>query len=267
MMVDDERRVRLAAQTIAKARLAGRRQTMLDAAIRPRDEAEAYRVQAALHDELRRAGHGRVVGHKIGCTTPVMQRYLGIDNPCAGGVFDTTVQHGDAVLDSTRHQRLGVECEIAVGLNAELPPRPDEHDRQSVRAAVGAVMPAIEVVEDRYDDFRRFDTPTLIADDFFNAGCVLGPALEAWRETDIAAVEGTMTINRDVVGRGHGRDILGHPLEALAWLANHLNARGDRLRAGEFVLLGSLVQTVWLDPADRAEIAIEHLGSARLFLD
>ena len=76
------------------------------------------------------------------------------------------------------------------------------------------------------EDYRSLDTPTLIADDFFNAGCVLGDPVESWRELDLAAVQGRMTINGGEVGRGRGGDILGHPLKALAWLANALAARG-----------------------------------------
>ncbi len=71
-----------------------------------------------------------------------------------------------------------------------------------------------------------------------------------------------MAINGAVAGRGHGRDILGHPLEALAGLANSLAARGRALRAGEFVLLGSLVATKWMQRGDEAAIEIEGLGRA-----
>lgn len=264
--MNNDARTAEAARVIAAARLEGRRLARLDEAIRPRREAEAYRVQAALHRLIERAGGGPVAGHKIGCTTQVMQRYLEIDNPCAGGVFEATVHQDEGRLDAARHQRVGVECEIAVRLGQDLGPRDGGHSRGTVGEAVAAVMSAIEVVEDRYDDFRSFDTATLIADDFFNTGCVLGSPVDDWRGIDLEAIEGTMTINGAGVGRGHGRDILGHPLEALAWLANHMDARGDRLRAGEFVLLGSLVQTVWLNPGDRVEIEINSLGSAQLTL-
>jgi 2-oxo-3-hexenedioate decarboxylase/2-keto-4-pentenoate hydratase len=124
-------------------------------------------------------------------------------------------------------------------------------------------MAAIEVVDDRYEDYRSLDVPTLIADDFFNAGCVLGEPLEAWRELELAGLRGRMTINGVEVGTGSGADILGHPLEALAWLADALAARGRHLNAGEFVLLGSVVETRWVEPGDRVEIEIEGLGSAR----
>ena len=109
-------------------------------------------------------------------------------------------------------------------------------------------MAAIEVVDDRYEDYRALDVPTLIADDFFNAACVLGVPVAAWRDLDLAALRGRMSINGADVGTGRGGDILGHPLEALAWLANALVARGSCLESGEFVL-GSVVETRWVGPA------------------
>ena len=134
--------------------------------------------------------------------------------------------------------------------------------RGGVAAAVGACMAAIEVVDDRYEDYRSLDTPTLIADDFFNAGCVLGEPVERWRELDLAALRGRMSINGSEVGQGRGGDILGHPLRALAWLANALAARGRALEPEEFVLLGSVVQTQWVAAGDHVEIEIEALGGA-----
>ena len=143
-----------------------------------------------------------------------------------------------------------------------LPAAGAPYDEAGVAAAVGACMAAIEVVDDRYEDYRSLDTPTLIADDFFNAGCVLGEPVERWRELDLAALRGRMSINGSEVGRGRGGDILGHPLRALAWLANALAARGRALEPGEFVLLGSVVQTQWVAAGDHVEIEIEALGGA-----
>jgi 2-keto-4-pentenoate hydratase len=124
-------------------------------------------------------------------------------------------------------------------------------------------MAAIEVVDDRYDDYRALDTPTLIADDFFNAAGVLGAPVAAWRELGLAGVRGRMAINGVEVGTGRGGDILGHPLEALAWLANAVAVRGCCLEAGAFVLLGSVVETRWVAQGDLVEVEIEGLGSAR----
>jgi 2-keto-4-pentenoate hydratase len=228
---------------------------------RPADEAAAYAIQDALHIKLCAARRGPLVGHKIGCTTPVMQRFLGIDNPCAGGVLAPNVQHRDGGFRHGDFLRVGVECEIAVALARDLPASGAPYDRHGVGAAVGACMAAIEIVDDRYEDYRALDAPTLVADDFFQAGCVLGAPVAEWRSLDLSAVAGRMTINGEQVGSGRGGDVLGHPLNALAWLAN-LRASRHHLRAGEFVLLGSVVETKWLARGDRVEIAIEGLGTA-----
>lgn len=251
-----------AADLLARARLRGGRFGRLPAACRPPDEATAYAVQDALHRRLETAGFGPLAGHKIGCTTPVMQRFLDIANPCAGGVFGRFMARQHGAFRHAEFRHVGVECEIAVRLTTDLPVARTPYDRDAVAGAVGACMAAIEVVDDRYEDYRSLDTPTLIADDFFNAACVLGPEVENWHELDLAALEGRMLINGAEVGSGRGGDILGHPLEALAWLANALAGRGRQLRAGEFVLLGSVVETKWVDQGDLVEIEIAGLGRA-----
>jgi 2-oxo-3-hexenedioate decarboxylase/2-keto-4-pentenoate hydratase len=72
-----------------------------------------------------------------------------------------------------------------------------------------------------------------------------------------------MLINGVEVGRGVGADILGHPLDALAWLADNMASRGRALKAGEFVTLGSLVATNWVAAGDEVLIEVEGLGEAR----
>jgi len=251
-----------AAGLLCEARLGRVRFAGLPDGRRPVDEAEAYAIQDALHAKLDAAGRGPLVGYKIGCTTPVMQRFLGIDNPCAGGVLQPGVQRRAGDFRHADFQRVGVECEIAVALGRDLPADGAPYDRDKVGAAVGACMAAIEVVDDRYEDYRALDPLTLVADDFFHAGCVLGEPVSDWRSLDLPAAAGRMTINGTEVGRGRGGDVLGHPFAALAWLANLCAAHDRPLRAGTFVLLGSVVQTRWLAPGDRVEIAIDGLGGA-----
>ena len=235
---------------------------MLPPESRPSDEADGYRVQDALHELLVGSGLGPVVGHKIGCTTPVMQRFLGINNPCAGGIFDSTAHELSGSFRFDRLLHPGVECEIAVRLKADLSPGRAPYNRESVANAVGSVMAAIELVDDRWRDYKSVDTPTLIADDFFGAGCVLGQEVFDWADFDLSVVEGAMSINGTPVGSGKGSDIMGHPFEALAWIANSMAARGKSLRAGEFVLLGSIVETQWVETGDVVTIEQPGLGTA-----
>jgi 2-oxo-3-hexenedioate decarboxylase/2-keto-4-pentenoate hydratase len=229
----------------------------------PRDEADAYAIQDALHAQLSAAGWGPVVGYKIGCTTQVMQRYLRIANPCAGAIYASTVHHEHGRLAHANFVRVGVECEIAVVLADDLDREQLPIDRATAARAIGACMAAIEIVDDRYVDYGSLGAPTLIADDFFGAGCVLGPAVPDFDPALLAEARASMRIDDRLVGSGVGTDILGQPLDALVWLANNLAQRGQHLRRGDFVLLGSLVQTQWVARGQSVVIDNDRLGTAR----
>jgi 2-keto-4-pentenoate hydratase len=242
--------------------------TDLPVAIRPQTEAEGYALQRVLNGLLTVAGMGRQVGHKIGCTTPVMQKFLNIPNPCAGVIFEKAVLRRSARVPLSGFVRLGIECEIAVELTRDLAPEGGPVDRVSAARAVGAVMAAIELVDERYANFRTLGVPTLIADDFFNSGCVLGDPVRDWRRLDLGRLSGATYINAVEAGRGTGALVMGHPLEALAWLANSRAKHGlDPLKAGEFVALGSVVETQWLNAGDEVRVEIESLGEVSLGVD
>jgi 2-keto-4-pentenoate hydratase len=127
--------------------------------------------------------------------------------------------------------------------------------------AIEAYFPAIEIVDDRYVKWETMGAPTLIADDFFAAGCVLGKPVARTKAPDLLKVSGRALINGDEAGRGTGADVLGHPHNALAWLANHLAEEGKGLHAGQIVLTGSLVKTVWLNAGDKVTMELDGLGS------
>jgi 2-oxo-3-hexenedioate decarboxylase/2-keto-4-pentenoate hydratase len=97
-----------------------------------------------------------------------------------------------------------------------------------------------------------------------NAGAVVGPAVRAWRDLDLAAASGVMRINGAEVGRGYGADVMGHPLEPLLWLVNMLAERGKELKAGMTVITGSIIPPQPLSVGDTATIAIDGLGEAHV---
>jgi 2-keto-4-pentenoate hydratase len=253
-------RILAAAQTIAAARRARTPLPALDAKVAPQDEAEGYLIQAALAGLLS-PDFGAQVGYKIGCTSAVMQAYLDIPHPCSGSVFASGVHQSGASLPYADFVRVGVECEIAVRLARDLVPSAAPFTAEAAAQAVEAYLPAIEIVDDRYVDWQTLGAPTLVADDFFAAGCVLGKPVARSKAPDLLEVVGRALINGDEIGRGTGADVLGHPHQALAWLANHLAAGGHGLRAGQIVLTGSLVKTVWLNPGDEVVMDLSGLGT------
>jgi 2-oxo-3-hexenedioate decarboxylase/2-keto-4-pentenoate hydratase len=256
-----DERATLAAQALVEARLSGVQFDSLSPELRPRTIADGYRVQRVARDSLPRFGFGRHGGWKIGCTTTVMQEYLHVDSPVSGAMFRHDMWHGQHCFVVSPPRVLGVECEIAVRLGRDLPPREQPYTTDEVADAVSAVMAAVEVVEDRYVDYRALDTPTLVADDFFHYGCVLGVQDESLSPHALDEVTASMFINGVEVGSGRGSDILGHPLVALAWLVNNCASLETPVLAGDVALLGSVVQTQWVGPGDEVVVRNELLGN------
>ena len=228
----------------------------------PRSVDEGVAAQVALAGLM---GAQDPPGFKIGATAKAMQLYLGLDGPAAGFMTEASLHGSGSVLAWDGFFRPGCECEIAVQLGRDLPPQPCT--AETAREAVEAVMPAIELVENRYADLAAFGAAGLIADQVFHSAAILGEPLATWRQTDLLSVRGTLSVDGETRGEGFGRDLLGGPFDALAWLAGSAEvAAFGGLRAGQIVMLGSVCTPVWLDRPGRIEASFDALGSVRVEL-
>jgi 2-keto-4-pentenoate hydratase len=224
---------------------------------------EAYRIRSQYQAIEEAGGRGKIAGYKIALTTPVMQELCGIAEPCYGAVFANEVHHRKASLRARDYCRIAVEAEIAMMLGADLT---EGGDRERVGRAVESAMAAIELIEDLRYDYKRLDAKALVAGNAWNAGIVLGEPLAEWQRLDLARLEGKLFINGEEKGRGLGGDVMGHPLNALSWLAGKLAEAGTPLKRGMVVMTGSIVATRYPIAGDRVEVAISGLGSAALEL-
>lgn len=259
----DRDRIQEAAQILWDDRQARRRYRALPVELRPRTFDETYAVQEALQ-ALIAGERGPVAGYKVALTSPAMRHLLKVDEPFAGAIFADTVHASPATVRTGDFVRLGIECELAVRLGRDLPAAGAPYDRAKVARAVGACMAAFELVDDRNADYGTLDVPSCVADNGWNAGVVLGPARADWRKLDLVGAAGRLMINGKLAGGGKAGDVMGHPFEALAWLAN-LAARRDRgLARGQIVMTGSIVATTTVAPGDRAVFAFDGLDAAAL---
>ncbi|HJS86748.1 MAG TPA: fumarylacetoacetate hydrolase family protein, partial [Acetobacteraceae bacterium] len=198
-------------------------------------------------------------------TAKVMQGYLGLSGPAGGFIAAAGLHESGAVLRHGDFIRPGVECELAVRLARDLPPGPCTRDQAA--EAVEAVMAGIELVENRYGDLKALGTPALIADRVFHAAAVLGAEVAAWREIDLAGLAGRIAVDGVVAGAGVGGDLLGHPLNCLAWLAgSELAAAFGGLRAGQVVMLGSVTPPIWLEAPAAISVTFPPLPAVQLRL-
>ncbi len=233
----------------------------LPADIEPRDLDEAYAVQDVLQERWART-RGPVVGYKIAITTKVMQELMGLDHPCGGAIFNRYFYESPVTIRRSDYVNVAVECEIAMRLGEDVGDRGRPHDRESVAAAVESCHAGIEIIEDQNAEYKKVTARGLVANNAWNGGAVIGPAVRDWRKLDLAALGGTMTIEGVEQGRGKGGDVLGHPLNALAWLANNRIEHGRPLRRGMVVLTGSIVSTKWPKAGETVRSVIEGLGEA-----
>ena len=265
----DKDRIAKAAEAVVYAREGAARMTLpLPDGLPPRDIAEAYAIQDSVLERyiamspMRR----RIGGWKIALTTPTMQSMCKIDHPCEGAIFTDRIQNTDGTCRADRFSHLGGESEIAVQLGADLPAGAQPWTAASVAPHVEALMPAIEIVDDRHCPYGEIGGGQLIAENAFNWGIVLGRPVTDWRGLDLEAIKGRMLVDGQQVGEGCGADALGHPLAAVAWAANALNARGRRIEKGQVVMTGSLVRTCWLGRGQTMETEIEGLDRAKLWV-
>jgi 2-keto-4-pentenoate hydratase len=240
------------------------RYTPLEAALRSAPLDEAYRIQDRLHRIMTDAGKGEIAGWKIALTSKAMQQMTGVDQPAAGAIFSKAVHPSPARVDVATYHHLGVEFEVAVRLADDLPAGGAPWTRASVAGHVDACMPAFELVEDGNADYKTLDAFTLVAQNAWNGGIVLGAPVTGWRDLDLESAVTRCWINEAPGGQGKTGDALGHPFEAVAWLANLLNGRGGMIQRGMIVMTGSSITTKFPAPGDRVRFAIDGLGEVSL---
>ena len=218
---------------------------------------DAYAVQG----EWRRRGVAagrRLVGHKIGLTSKVMQVATGIDEPDYGTIFADMVYEDGAVIEHGRFSNVRIEVELAFRL-AEPLEGPDV-SLEDVLAATEHVVPALEILSSRIALEGRTIVDT-ISDNAAMGAMVVGGAHVRPDEVDLPWVAAVLRRNGTVEESGVAGAVLDHPARGVAWLANKLAQHGDRLEAGEIVLAGSFTRPMWVHPGDTVLADYRDLGT------
>ncbi|MFF4625124.1 2-keto-4-pentenoate hydratase [Nonomuraea jabiensis] len=220
--------------------------------------ADAYAIQLAQVDAWT-AGGAVIKGHKVGLTSAVMQRQLGVDQPDYGHLTDAMFHLDSAPIDTARFLQPRIEPEIAFVLGRPLS-GPGATAAQAV-AAVDFVLPALEIIDSRISDWRITLADT-IADNASSGGVVLGtrPVLPA--DLDLALTGCLLHRNGVLEQTGAGGAVLGSPINALVWLANVLGERGITLEAGHVVLPGSVTAAIPVAAGDVVTATFAGIGSA-----
>ncbi len=231
---------------------------------RPADMAEAYHIQAQVYQLMQdEAGFSGFAGHKVALTSPAIQEMCGVDQPAYGSILTEYVHDNDHEANLDDFIRMGIEFEVAVEIGKDLP-TDIEHTKETVAEYISAVMPAFEMIDDRDADYSHLDAMSLLADRCWCSGIVLGKRNENWQHLDIGNLTSEVVWNGDADEKGHTGDALGHPLNSVAFVANHLSENGQQLKAGEIIMTGSALKTRFPKPGDTATYRIDGLGEVSM---
>jgi 2-keto-4-pentenoate hydratase len=250
-----------AAEWLFAEHRAGHRFTTLGPPSAPAAISDAYDIQDRYVALLARE-NGESAGYKVGLTSATMQAFCRIDHPIAGVVLASRVHRSAARVRRADFGRLGLEFEIAVRIKSDIPATDTALTAEAIAPHIGGVGAAIELVDDRAADYANLDVRSLVADNSWNGGIVLSEFRSSW--PDLAPLLGRATQDGDLIGEGYGRDILGHPFNSVAWLASHLAARGAALKAGQIVMTGSVMKTVFPDHDAHYRFEIAGLGAVEV---
>jgi 2-oxo-3-hexenedioate decarboxylase len=217
---------------------------------------DAYDIQWTAR-AAKEARGTKIVGMKMGLTSQAKMKQMGVPNPCYGYLADYFA-YGDGAeikIDELIHPK--VEAEIAFVLKDDLV-GPGCHIGD-VLAATDFVMPAVEIIDSRYKDFK-FDLKSVIADNSSSSRYVTGGRMRDIKDLDLKTLGVVMEINGEVVQLGAGAAVLGHPATSIAMLANMMAERGEILKAGTYILSGAITAAVGVKKGDNVTVKFQDLG-------
>lgn len=224
------------------------------------DVVDAYEIQL-INIRQRVVAGARVLGHKVGLSSPAMQQMMGVDEPDYGHLLDEMQVFEETPVKAGNYLYPRVEVEVGFILAADLPGAGCTED--DVLAATEALVPSIELIDTRITDWKIALCDT-IADNASSAGFVLGAGRVAPGELDVTAIEAVLTRNGEVVAEGRSDAVLGNPVTAVAWLARKVESFGVRLRKGDVVLPGSCTRAIDARAGDEFVADFTGLGAVRL---
>lgn len=217
----------------------------------PADDVDsAYEIQRRINERKLAAGRTRV-GRKVGLTNPRVQAQAGVSEPDYGTIMDDMVFHSGHVFDPKDYVAPKIESEVAFKLSREL----TSWDIPTIESSIEWMAPSFELVDCHYETYQMKIVDT-IADNAACAGIILGEPVE-YGSTDLSQVWLSLTRDGEEITNGVGGNVMGNPINAVAWLAKTAIEQDIPLQAGELILPGSIGLIMWFEfgPEYRAEIS------------
>ncbi len=254
----------LAAATLFDMRLTKRTVAGLQPEAKPPSLAEAYRSQELLVQKLLARLGGTAIGYKAAATNVAAQKQMDVDGPFFGTLLSATSHRSPKSLLASNYTLRIVEAEFGFEMGADVPASPVPYTAESVSPFVAFAIPAIEVVDHRFHDWKLVGAPTLAADNAIHGAWVEGEPVRYRWSFNLAAHPVDVIVNGQKWRTGSGANVLDDPLNVVAWLANELPKHGRQLRRGEKISTGTAAEVYFAKAGDRVTADFGVLGKAEV---
>lgn len=256
-----------AAKFLATLRQIHRFEEAIPEDCRPLDTSEGYAIQNALIALLLDDNGGDRIGYKVACTNRYAQELLNVNAPFFGQLLTASSHSAPVHLPASAFAHRLMEPEFAFEMAADVPASDTPYTATSIAPYIATLVPAIEIVDWHFTNWGTVGTPSLIADNAIHGAWAYGNPISGWQSIDLAHHEVRLIVNGEIMGQGTGANVLGHPLNVMAWLATELPKWGDQLKAGDRVTTGVCTQVYDAQAGDTIRANFGILGTVDLSFD
>ena len=225
----------------------------------PKNLNEAYKIQEIFQ---KNSGRGQLGGFKIALASKVQQELCGIDHPIAGGIFANEIKSSPETFDLDNFHGLGLEFELAVTLSDDLKPGMEPFDKNNIKQFIKSLSPAFELIIDRDADYSNINPLTMITDNAWCSGIVLGKELSNWEKLNLDVIRSQLLWNDEAPQDAMIKD--ANPLESLSWVSNLLTSLGRTIPKDSVIITGSVIKTRAPSKGDHIIYKVEDLSEVEI---
>ena len=225
----------------------------------PKNLNEAYKIQEIFQ---KNSGRGQLGGFKIALASEVQQELCGIDHPIAGGIFANEIKSSPETFDLDNFHGLGLEFELAVTLSDDLKPGMEPFDKNNIKQFIKSLSPAFELIIDRDADYSNINPLTMITDNAWCSGIVLGKELSNWEKLNLDVIRSQLLWNDEAPQDAMIKD--ANPLESLSWVSNLLTSLGRTIPKDSVIITGSVIKTRAPNKGDHIIYKVEDLSEVEI---
>ncbi len=255
-------KIKIAAEILYNSRVNLKRIKELRNDCIPKTIQEAYDIQDELAKRYISADKNTsLIGKKIGCTNKAAQVQLNIKESFFGNMFSNNISKSNSIINSEKYFSPFVEPEFSFVMKNELEISKAPYNPKNVYESVSAVLPSIELVDSRFEDWTIVGVNNLIADNAVHAHLIYGNEKKNLNNFNFNDHSVDLFINGQLIDKGNSSNVMGNPINSLTWLINNLALIGKSLPKNSYVSTGTCTPAIPIKKGDKVMADFGKLGN------